>query len=77
MAWQLYMLRTMLESLISDKKKSIRFDLSAHYLPPLEEFYAKSSVYSTLLSYTGLFETTMFRNLVATLIHIGAHRLLG
>ena len=45
------MLRTMLESLISAKAKSIRFELSSDHIPDLEAFYNHSSIYRILLQF--------------------------
>ncbi len=52
--FQLYMLRTMVESLISNRQKSIRFELASELIPPLEEFYDHSYMYTVLLQFNRL-----------------------
>ena len=48
------MLRTMLESLISPKTKSIRFELSNDHIPELEAYYNHTAIYQILLRFNGL-----------------------
>ena len=45
------MLQTMLESLVSEKKKSIRFDISEQYIPELEQYFSHTFFYPVLLHF--------------------------
>jgi hypothetical protein len=49
------MLRTMLESLISPRAKSIRFELSPDLLPDLEQYYDHTFFYRMLLQFNSMF----------------------
>ncbi len=52
---QLYMMRTMLESLISEKggRKSLRVDLKESSIPEFESFHKKSFFFGHLLNFSG------------------------
>lgn len=51
---QLYMLRTMLESICADdKKKSVKHELDSKYYPAMLEFYKESYYFSYLLNFNG------------------------
>lgn len=52
---QLYMMRTMLESLISEKggRKSLRADLKDSSLPDFESFHKNSYFFGHLLNFSG------------------------
>ncbi len=52
---QLYMMRTMLESLISEKggRKSLRVDLKESSIPEFEAFHKTSYFFSHLLNFSG------------------------
>jgi len=54
---QLYMVRTMLESLIADKsggKKTLRKDIDVQHLMAIDTFHKTSFFWSYLLGYNGL-----------------------
>jgi len=56
---QLYMVRTMLESLIADKsggKKTLRKDIDVQHLMAIDTFHKTSFFWSYLLSYNGLYD---------------------
>ena len=55
---QLYMVRTMLESLIADKsggKKTLRKDMDVQHLLAIDNFHKMSFFWSYLLNFNGLF----------------------
>ena len=55
---QLYMVRTMLESLIADKsggKKTLRKDMDVQHLLAIDNFHKMSFFWSYLLKFNGLF----------------------
>ena len=57
---QLYMMRTMLESLISEKvsgKKSLRSELHQPSLPEFEQFHRTSFFFISLLNFSSEFQT--------------------
>ena len=58
---QLYMMRTMLESLVSEKavsgRKALRADLKESNIPEFEAFHRNSFFFSHLLRFSG--ETTL------------------
>lgn len=55
-AFQLYMVRTMLESLISDKssgKRTLRKDIDGPYLMAIDQFHKSSFFWKYLLNFSG------------------------
>ena len=53
---KLYMVRTMLESLISDRskgKKTLRKDIDTKHLEAIEQFHTNSFFWTYLLNFTG------------------------
>lgn len=55
---QLYMVRTMLESLIADKsggKRTLRKDIDGQYLVQIEQFHKTSFYWSYLLNFSGTY----------------------
>ena len=52
---QLYMMRTMLEALISEKggRKSLRADLKENSIPDFEAFHKTSFFFGHLLNFSG------------------------
>lgn len=53
---QLYMVRTMLESLIADKsggKRTLRKDIDGQYLVQIDQFHKTSFYWSYLLNFSG------------------------
>lgn len=55
---QLYMVRTMLESLIADKsggKRTLRKDIDGQYLMQIDQFHKMSFYWNYLLSFSGKF----------------------
>lgn len=56
---QLYMVRTMLESLIADKsggKRTLRKDIDGQYLMLIDQFHKTSFYWNYLLSFSGKYE---------------------
>lgn len=54
---QLYMVRTMLESLIADKsgaKRTLRKDIDGQYLMQIDQFHKTSFYWNYLLSFSGM-----------------------
>lgn len=57
---QLYMVRTMLESLIADKsggKRTLRKDIDGQYLVQIDQFHKTSFYWSYLLNFSGLYKS--------------------
>lgn len=55
---QLYMVRTMLESLIADKsggKRTLRKDIDGQYLVQIDQFHKTSFYWSYLLNFSGMY----------------------
>jgi len=60
MLMQLYMVRTMLESLIADKsgtKKALKASIDSHSVDAIEKFHRDSFYYASMLAFTGIFFT--------------------
>lgn len=56
---QLYMVRTMLESLIADKsggKRTLRKDIDGQYLVQIDQFHKTSFYWSYLLNFSGKYK---------------------
>lgn len=58
--YQLYMVRTMLESLIADKsggsgKKTLRKDIDGQHLMAIDQFHKDSFYWNYLLNFNGLY----------------------
>ena len=65
---QLYMVRTMLESLIADKsggKRTLRKDIDANILMKIEQFHQSSFSWNYLLNFSSKFD---FHNFLAFLV---------
>lgn len=62
---QLYMVRTMLESLIADKsggKRTLRKDIDGQYLFQIDQFHKTSFYWSYLLNFSGKYRCLVFSN---------------
>ena len=60
---QLYMVRTMLESLIADKsggKRTLRKDIDANILMKIEQFHQSSFSWNYLLNFSSMFDSYNF-----------------
>lgn len=65
---QLYMVRTMLESLIADKsggKRTLRKDIDGQYLVQIDQFHKTSFYWSYLLNFSGKYKYRFFLNLLS------------
>lgn len=62
---QLYMVRTMLESLIADKsggKRTLRKDIDGQYLVQIDQFHKTSFYWGYLLNFSGKCKFTLCLN---------------
>lgn len=62
---QLYMVRTMLESLIADKsggKRTLRKDIDGQYLVQIDQFHKTSFYWSYLLNFSGMYVLYNIKN---------------
>ena len=70
---QLYMVRTMLESLIADKsggKRTLRKDIDANILMKIEQFHQSSFSWNYLLNFSSKFD---FHNFLAFLVRLSCY----